>query len=78
MIRKQYVIIGALVLASILVWGCAPKIISPNTGVYHQGVLYANSTKDVTAVYDAALSAILKFEFTVNKKSKDLFYAEIL
>lgn len=78
MIKKWNVIIWTLVSAWIIIWGCAPKIISPNTGVYHQGILYANSNRNVTAVYEAGLAAISNFEFRVIRKAKDRFYAEIL
>ncbi len=76
--KKRNTTIMALLSVLVLFWGCSPKILSPNTGVYHLGTLYANSSRNVTAVYEAGLAAISKFEFKIVKKSKDLFYAEIL
>ena len=77
MTGKRNFIILALLSASIRFSGCSPKILSPDTGVYHLGTLYANSSRSVTAVYEAGLNAISKFEFKLVKKSKDLFYAEL-
>jgi hypothetical protein len=56
---------------------CAPSIITLDTGVYQNGILYATSSKDLTAVYDAALAAMAKFEFQVAGKVKDAFFAKI-
>ncbi len=75
--RKHVMLICFMGFILMLGWSCAPSIITLDTGVYQNGILYATSSKDVTAVYKATLRAMDTFEFKVTGKGKDMFYAKV-
>ena len=75
--RKHVMLICFIGFILMLGWSCAPSIITLDTGVYQNGILYATSSKDVTAVYNATLAAMAKFEFQVTGKAKDAFFAKV-
>ncbi len=75
--RKHVMLICFMGFILMLGWSCAPSIITPDTGVYLNGILYATSSKDLTAVYDATLAALAKFGFQVTGKAKDEFFAKV-
>jgi hypothetical protein len=66
----------ALVIVSIA--GCTPKIVGSDAGVYQAGTMYAVSSKDMDAVYQATLQAMDKFELKVSDKMKDVFGAKVV
>ncbi len=74
---KRLMLISFLGCVLTLGLSCTPSIITLDTGVYQNGILYATSSKDLTAVYDATLAAMAKFEFQVTGKAKDAFFAKV-
>ncbi len=75
--RKHVMLICFMGFILMLGWSCAPSIITLDTGVYQNGILYATSSKDLTAVYDATLAALAKLEFQVTGKAKEAFFAKV-
>ena len=57
---------------------CAPTIVSTDAGVYQSGKLWATSSKDMDAVYAAALYAMDKLQLEVTDKAKDVFAAKVI
>jgi hypothetical protein len=76
MLAKQVLVI-CLVTLTIAVCGCAPKLVGMDAAVYQNGKLYANSGKDVDAVYQASLAAMDKLQLKVTDKAKDAFGAKV-
>ncbi len=74
--RVLLVCMEALVIAGVV--GCTPTIISSDAGVYQHGTMYAVSSKDMDAVYQASLQAMDKLELKVTDKMKDVFGAKVL
>jgi hypothetical protein len=66
---------AALVMVSIV--GCSPKIVGSDAGVYQGGTMFAVSSKDMDAVYQATLQAMDKLELKVSDKMKDVFGAKV-
>jgi cell division septation protein DedD len=77
MLAKQ-VLVGCLVVLTLAVYGCAPKMVSSDAAVYQTMKLYASSGKDVDAVYQAALKAMDKLQLKVTEKAKDAFGAKVV
>jgi hypothetical protein len=76
MLAKQILAV-CLVVLTVGVVGCAPKMVSSDSAIYQTGKLYANSSKDVDAVYQATIKAMEKLELKVNDKAKDAFGAKV-
>jgi hypothetical protein len=76
MLAKQLLVV-CLVALTVAVSGCAPKLVGTDAAVYQNGKLYANSGKDVEAVYQAALQAMDKLQLKVTDKVKDAFGAKV-
>jgi hypothetical protein len=77
MLAKQMLIVclvGMIFAAS----GCAPKLVGSDAAVYQNSKLYANSSKDIEAVYQAALQAMDKLQLKVTDKVKDAFGARVV
>ena len=67
----------AIVVTGVI--GCgAPKMFSPDAAVYQSGTLWAMSSKDMDAVYNATLKAMEKLELQVSEKMKDVFAAKVI
>ena len=73
--RVLLVCMEALVMVSIV--GCTPKIVGSDAGVYQGGTMFAVSSKDMDAVYQATLQAMDKLELKVSDKMKDVFSAKV-
>lgn len=72
-------ILGVFVVAGLLaVCGCAPSIVGTDAGVYSTGKLYAVTSHDMTAVYNATLKALEQLEINVTENAKDVFYAKVV
>jgi uncharacterized lipoprotein len=76
MLAKQILVV-CLVALTLGVVGCAPKMVSSDAAVYQTGKLYASSSKDVDAVYQATIKAMEKLELKVTDKVKDAFGAKV-
>lgn len=74
--RVLLVCIAALVMVSIV--SCTPKIVGSDAGVYQSGQMFAVSSKDMDAVYQATLQAMDKLELKVSDKMKDVFSAKVV
>jgi hypothetical protein len=60
------------------VYGCrAPNIVGTDAAVYSGWTLYAVSSKDMAAVYEASVQAVGDLELTVTDKAKDVFSAKV-
>ncbi len=59
-------------------WGCTPTIVSTDSGVWSAGKLYANSSRDLAAVYDATVAAVNKLELKITDQAKDVFAARVV
>jgi hypothetical protein len=78
MLAKRVLLVGALVAVSAGAHGCrAPNIVGTDAAVYSGGKLYAVSSKDMTAVYEAAVQALGDLELSITDKAKDVFSAKV-
>jgi hypothetical protein len=75
---KRVLLAGALAAMAAGACGCTPQIVGADAGVYSGGILYAVASKDMTAVYEATVSALGDLELTVTEKAKDVFSAKAL
>ncbi|MHC4156779.1 MAG: DUF3568 family protein [Planctomycetota bacterium] len=78
MLAKRVLLVGALVAMAAGAYGCRPNIVGTDAGVYSGGKLYAVSSKDMAAVYEATLNALGDLELNVTDKAKDVFSAKVL
>jgi hypothetical protein len=78
MVRQGRILV--VLLTAVSVWGlsCAPDIVSPNSAVWSHGTLYATSSKDLAAVYEAAVTAVESLELNIEEKAKDVFAAKVV
>ena len=58
--------------------GCTPSLVGPDTAAYSAGSLHAQVNRDVTTVYQACVSALEKLEIKVTDKKKDVFGAKVM
>ncbi len=77
MLTKQVLLVSLGAIVAVAVMGCAPTIVSTDAGVYQSRKLYAVSSKDIDAVYNATLQAMEKLELQVTDKAKDVFAAKV-
>jgi hypothetical protein len=78
MLAKRALLVLLEVVLIVGVIGCAPTIVSTDAGVFQHGKLYAASSKDMDAVYTAALYAMDKLQLQVTDKAKDVFAARVV
>lgn len=74
--RKASALI-AVCAAVLAASGCRPAIVSSDAGVYSTGTLYAVTSQDLTAAYEATLKACDQLELNVTESAKDVFYARV-
>jgi hypothetical protein len=78
MLAKRVLLVGVLVAMAAGVHGCrAPNIVGTDAAVYSGWTLYAVSSKDMAAVYEAAVAALGDLELNVTDKPKDVFSAKV-
>ena len=78
MTAKRVLLICLEAVVILGVFGCAPSIVSTDAGVWQTGKLYAVSSRDIDAVYQAAQQAMDKLQFKVTDKAKDVFFAKVI
>jgi uncharacterized protein YceK len=77
LVRRIWVVLVVAELV-LVIGGCTPSIVSSDAGVYSTGRLYAVTSQDTTAVYDATLKAMEQLELDVSEAAKDVFYAKVV
>jgi hypothetical protein len=78
MLAKQALLVCLELVIVFGVIGCAPTMVSTDAAVYQWGKLYAVSSRDMDAVYQASLQAMEKLELRVTDKAKDVFGAKVM
>jgi hypothetical protein len=73
-------ILTIFVFAGVLlsIFGCTPSLVGSDAGAYSSGKLYAVTSRDMNAVYQASLNALNYLEIEVTEKAKDFFYARVV
>ena len=74
---KRCTLVASLVGLSLVLFGCTPSLVGPDTAAYSGGSLHAQVNRDVTSVYGACVSALEKLEIKVTDKKKDVFGAKV-
>lgn len=74
---KRCTLVAALVGVPLVLFGCTPSLVGPDTAAYSGGSLHAQVNRDVTPVYEACVSALEKLEIKVTDKKKDVFGAKV-
>jgi hypothetical protein len=77
MLAKRVLLVGVLVAMAAGVGCRAPNIVGTDAAVYSGWTLYAVSSKDMAAVYEASVQALGDLELTVTEKAKDVFSAKV-
>jgi hypothetical protein len=77
MLTKQMCLVCLELAVVVGVIGCAPTLVSTDSAVYQNGKLYASSSKDLDAVYQATIQAMDKLQLKVTDKIKDVFAARV-
>lgn len=75
---KRHALVAALVGVPLVLLGCTPSLVGPDTAAYSGGSLHARVDRDVTTVYEACVSALEKLEIKVTDKKKDVFGAKVM
>ncbi len=74
---KRWTLVAAFVGLPLVVLGCTPSLVGPDTAAYSGTTLHAQVNRDVTSVYGACVSALEKLEIKVTDKKKDVFGAKV-
>jgi hypothetical protein len=77
MLVKRVLLVSLLVAMATGTHGCRPHVVGTDAGVYWGGTLYAVSSKDMAAVYEATVNALGDLELNVTDKAKDVFSARV-
>jgi hypothetical protein len=77
MLAKQLLVV-CLFVSAVAIVGCEPTLVGTDGAAYQSGKLYASSSKDVDAVYQAALKAVEKLQLNVASKANDAFGANVI
>jgi hypothetical protein len=78
MLTKRTLLVCLELLVVVGIVSCTPTIVSTDAGVYQNGKMYAVSSKDIDAVYQATLVAMDKLQLKVEEKMKDVFAAKVI
>jgi hypothetical protein len=74
---QGFILLAALVGLSFAPLGCSPNLVGENTAVYSMGRLHARLDRDMTAVYQASVTALEDMEVAVTENKKDVFAARV-
>jgi len=77
MLAKKILLVCMLAVV-VAGFGCAPKFVGSEGGVYQGCTMYAVSAKDMDAVYQATLQTMEKLQLQVTTKAKDVFGAKVV